>query len=101
MRSNGLCSDGCTGSGCVLCSNRANAFRQAYIPGNTASLRPPAAVEHNNRSRHHMPELLRHRATFIEYLRHRIEDEDWHGASEAANDLRELDCEIRMTEAAR
>lgn len=46
-----------------------------------------------------LDELLRHRATFIEYARHRLEDEDWHGLSDAANDLRELDVEIRMTEA--
>lgn len=68
--------------------------------GGTAPLHPPAAVEHNRRARP-MTELLRHRATFIEYLRQRIEDEDWHGAADAACDLRELDCEIRMTEAAK
>ena len=47
-----------------------------------------------------MDELQRHRATLIEYARHRLEDEDWHGLSDAANDLRELDVEIRMTDAA-
>lgn len=47
-----------------------------------------------------MAELVRHRATLIEYASHRLEDEDWHGLSDAANDLRELDVEIRMTEAA-
>lgn len=47
-----------------------------------------------------LAQLHRHRATFIEYARHRLEDEDWHGLSDAANDLRELDVEIRITEAA-
>jgi hypothetical protein len=46
-----------------------------------------------------MSELLRHRETFIQYAADRLEDEDWHGLSDAANDLRELDVEIRMTEA--
>lgn len=52
-----------------------------------------------NDRRRPIAELLRHRATFIEYARHRLEDEDWHGLSDAANNLRELDVEIRMTEA--
>ena len=38
---------------------------------------------------------LRHRATYVEYCKQRIEDEDWRGLSDAANDLRELDVEIR------
>lgn len=41
------------------------------------------------------------RRVYIEYARHRIDDEDWHGVSDAANDLRELDVEIRMLEAQR
>ena len=41
--------------------------------------------------------LERHRATLVQYVKDRIEDEDWHGLSDAANDLRELDVEIRMT----
>lgn len=43
--------------------------------------------------------LRRRRGTYIQYMRDRIEDEDWHGVSDAANDLRELDCEIRCAEA--
>lgn len=41
-------------------------------------------------------DLYRHRVTYIKYALERIEDEDWHGLSDAANDLRELDVEIRM-----
>lgn len=40
----------------------------------------------------------RRRANYIVYLKDRIEDEDWHGGSDACNDLRELDAEIRELE---
>lgn len=42
--------------------------------------------------------LYDRRAVYVQYARHRIDDEDWHGVSDAANDLRELDVEIRMLE---
>lgn len=45
-----------------------------------------------------LKDLLRHRETYVNYAKERIEDEDWHGLSDAANDLRELDVEIRMLE---
>lgn len=32
------------------------------------------------------------------YCQFQLDSEDWHGTSDAANDLRELDVEIRMTE---
>jgi hypothetical protein len=55
--------------------------------------------------REHRADDLAHlrarRENYIRYLRDRIDDEDWHGASDAANDLRELDVEIRMTGARR
>lgn len=43
-------------------------------------------------------ECREHREIYIQYARHRIEDEDWHGVADAACDLRELDVEIRMLE---
>lgn len=36
-----------------------------------------------------------HRAGFFEYMTHRREDEDMHAVSDAANDVRELDAELR------
>lgn len=48
----------------------------------------------------HLAAARRRRVNYITYMRDRIEDEDWHGVSDAANDLRELDCEIRCLEAA-
>lgn len=35
----------------------------------------------------------RHRATLIEYLRQKVEIADWHGVSDAANDLRVLEAQ--------
>lgn len=48
----------------------------------------------------HLAACHRRRANYITYMRDRIEDEDWHGVSDAANDLRELDAEIRTLEGA-
>lgn len=36
-----------------------------------------------------------HRAGFFEYMNHRRQDEDMHAVSDAANDVRELDAELR------
>lgn len=38
-----------------------------------------------------MSEYARIRQILIAYLRMKVEVEDWHGASDACNDLRELD----------
>lgn len=35
------------------------------------------------------------RKILIDYLRMKIEMQDWHGVADAANDLRELDAEYR------
>ena len=35
----------------------------------------------------------RHRAALIEYLRQKVEIADWHGVSDAANDLRVLEAQ--------
>ncbi len=42
--------------------------------------------------------LARQRLTLRAYLLDKESDEDWHGCSDAANDLRELDCEARTLE---
>lgn len=38
--------------------------------------------------------LLKARKILIEYMKVKMELEDWHGVSDAANDLRELDASI-------
>lgn len=35
-----------------------------------------------------------HRAALIEYLKAKVELEDWHGVSDAANDLRVLEAQF-------
>jgi len=39
--------------------------------------------------------LARMRQTLVAYLHDKVADEDWHGVSDAANDLREVDAELR------
>lgn len=36
-----------------------------------------------------------HHRTLVEYLKAKVAKEDWHGVSDAANDLRELEAERR------
>ena len=38
---------------------------------------------------------VKHRDTLIEYLNMKVDQEDWHGVSDAACDLRELEAEER------
>lgn len=64
------------------------ALKGVFIGEAPQALRPPPR----------RTSLQERRANFITYLRDRIDDEDWHAVSDAANDLRELDVEIRMTE---
>lgn len=40
--------------------------------------------------------LYERRALYIRYLLMKVEESDWHGVSDAANDLRELDVEIDL-----
>ena len=47
-----------------------------------------------------LQELRQHREALIGYLRSRVALEDWHGVSDAANDLRVLEAEIRVGAAA-
>jgi len=35
------------------------------------------------------------RAVLIKYLKLKVQEEDWHGVADAANDLREMDAEER------
>lgn len=35
------------------------------------------------------------RSTLVAYMRAKIEDSDWHAISDAANDLREVDAELK------
>jgi len=37
-----------------------------------------------------------HRRVLIEYLTAKVDRQDWHGVSDAANDLRELEAEQRV-----
>lgn len=39
--------------------------------------------------------LERHRATILAHMTTRQEDQDWHGVSDDANDLREVDAELK------
>jgi len=47
----------------------------------------------------HPSELVRQRMTFIEYLHVKIQQADWHGVSDIANDLRVLEAYIELNEA--
>lgn len=42
-----------------------------------------------------MSDYLEQRRILIEYLLMKAKQEDWHGVSDAANDLREMDAEER------
>lgn len=44
--------------------------------------------------------LSEQRKVLVDYLRMKVEAEDWHGVSDAANDLREIDAELRAIKAA-
>ncbi len=39
--------------------------------------------------------LQTHKQTLIEYLLMKVKQQDWHGVSDAANDIRELDAQIK------
>jgi len=40
--------------------------------------------------------LADQRATLLAYLRMKVDAADWHGVSDAANDLREIELELRI-----
>jgi len=40
--------------------------------------------------------LISRKQVFIEYLRTKIQQQDWHGVADIAMDLRELEVEIRI-----
>lgn len=39
--------------------------------------------------------LYRHRDAIIAHMKTRLEDADWHGVSDDANDLREVEAELK------
>jgi hypothetical protein len=40
--------------------------------------------------------LAERKETMIRYLLHKVGEQDWHGVSDAANDLREIEVELRF-----
>lgn len=42
--------------------------------------------------------LLRMKKTMIEYARMKLEENDWHGLCDSANDLRDIESEIKAYE---
>ena len=58
----------------------------------------PASPSQKQQLIDHIAGCKRRRANYVTYLKDRVEDEDMHGASDAANDIRELDAEIRTVE---
>lgn len=56
------------------------------------------AKEANEERKRPIPGVLwERRRVLIAYAQSRLEVQDWHAVSDAANDLRELDVEIRLT----
>lgn len=45
-----------------------------------------------------LSKLVEYREVLITYMKYQTAAEDWHAVSDVANDLRELDVEIRMVE---
>lgn len=43
-----------------------------------------------------LEDLARQRATMKDYLKLRLELDDWHGVMDAAADLREIEAQIRL-----
>jgi hypothetical protein len=41
-------------------------------------------------------QLKRHKEVLKEYLLVKVEQEDWHGVSDAANDIREIEVQIKL-----
>lgn len=39
--------------------------------------------------------LQRAKVVLIDYLKQKADDEDWHGVSDAANDLRDIESELK------
>lgn len=35
------------------------------------------------------------RSLMLDYLKHKVADEDWHGVQDAASDLRDIDSELQ------
>ena len=41
-------------------------------------------------------QLITRRIKLIEYMKMKIEEEDWHGVQDAGSDLREIDAKLSM-----
>ena len=41
-------------------------------------------------------QLIARRVKLIEYMKMKIEEEDWHGVQDAGSDLREIDAKLSM-----
>lgn len=72
----------------------------AQVYGQQAQMRPaePQPDPRLKGLTERLARLLRHRETFLTYIRDRLEDGDFHACSDGANDMRELECEIRCVE---
>lgn len=42
--------------------------------------------------------LEKRKSGMIEYMQLKIEEQDWHGVADAANDIRELEAELKVWE---
>lgn len=87
------------GGRCLPCWNLAEAINTGQPVRKSEASYDLAAAHERADVRAELTKLRSRRATYIQYAKDRIDDEDWHGCSDAANDLRELDVEIRMLEA--
>ena len=43
-------------------------------------------------------QLMTRRAQLIDYLKMKIDEEDWHGVQDAGSDLREIDAKLTVME---
>lgn len=57
--------------------------------------RAPAITMQEHRTENRRGALNEHRRVLLSYLRVKTDAEDWHGVSDAANDLREIDAELK------
>ena len=71
------------------CAGCANTYMQDF-PGQFTCLRcDPRGIIKN---------LERRKEVMIDYMRVKIQEEDWHGVSDAAMDIREMETEMRIRE---
>lgn len=44
------------------------------------------------------PQLIKHKSDILKFLHSCVEREDWHGVSDAANDIREIEAKLEVLE---